>query len=60
MSAHHVYPVGDLIEHAISGEDCICGPTVEPVERANGSIGYCITHHALDGREHSEGAIAED
>jgi hypothetical protein len=53
---HHIYPVGDLIEHDVSGDDdCICGPTVEPVERDDGSIAYVIVHHALDGRELSEG-----
>jgi hypothetical protein len=50
----HVEPVNDLIEHDTSGGDCPCGPTTVPVERGDGSIGYVITHHALDGREHSE------
>ena len=50
----HVHPVSDLIEHETDGGDCMCGPTTEPVERDDGSIGYVIMHHALDGREHSE------
>jgi hypothetical protein len=50
----HIYPVKDLIEHVTDGGDCPCGPTTEPVERADGNIGYVIVHHALDGREHSE------
>lgn len=47
----HVLPVGDLIEHEDTGEDCLCGPTVEPVEREDGSYGWLIIHHSLDGRE---------
>lgn len=33
MSAVHVVPVHDLIEHDSGGGDCPCGPTVEPVYR---------------------------
>lgn len=40
----------DLVEHEIS-EDCICGPTVEPVQREDGSYGWHFIHHALDGRD---------
>lgn len=39
----------DLIEHE-EGEDCICGPTSIPVKRDDGSVGWVIVHHALDGR----------
>lgn len=46
----HVVPVNDLIEHETS-EDCPCGPTAEAVKRDDGSVGWVITHHALDGRE---------
>jgi hypothetical protein len=49
-SVLHVHPVGDLIEHEIS-EDCLCGPRVQPVVREDGSIGWLIVHHSLDGRE---------
>jgi hypothetical protein len=45
----HVHPLGDLVEH--EPEDCVCGPTVEPVPRDDGSVGWCIIHHALDARE---------
>ena len=57
MSAYHVVPVDDLIAHDSSTDepDCICGPEVEPVERDDGSIGYLIVHHSLDGRERFEG-----
>ncbi len=49
----HVRPVNDLIEHDTSTEceDCVCGPTPERVERADGSDGWILVHHALDGRE---------
>jgi hypothetical protein len=48
----HVVPVGDLVEHEV--EDCVCGPTPEPVFRGDGSNGWLITHHSLDGRERQE------
>ena len=50
MSAVHVEPVDDLIEHEDTDE-CICGPTVEPVPRDDGSFGWLVIHHSLDGRE---------
>ncbi len=48
----HVMPVNDLIEHVF--EDCPCGPTTEPVMRDDGSNGWLVTHHSLDGRELTE------
>jgi hypothetical protein len=50
----HVYPVADIIEHLTDGEDCPCGPETLPVEREDGSIGWVVLHHSLDGREHHE------
>lgn len=50
----HTYPSRDLIEHETEGDDCACGPTVEPVEREDGSFGWHILHHSLDGRERYE------
>lgn len=50
----HCYPLNDLVEHDTSGGDCICGPDTEPVPRDDGSIGWLITHHSLDGRERYE------
>jgi hypothetical protein len=47
----HTFPVNDLVEHDTEGDDCVCGPTLEPVERDDGSFGWLISHHALDGRE---------
>lgn len=51
MTTVHVYPRGDLIEHNTDSDDCTCGPVVEPVFREDGSNGWVITHHSLDGRE---------
>lgn len=48
----HVTPQNDLICH--TEEDCACGVTIEPVPRDDGSHGWQITHHSLDGREQSE------
>ncbi len=46
----HVVPVDDLVGHE-PNEDCVCGPTVEAVHREDGSMGWVMKHHALDGRE---------
>ena len=54
MSTVHVLPVGDLIEHEGTGDDCPCGVTIEPVPAADGSMGWVIVHHSLDGREQRE------
>jgi len=35
-------------------EDCPCGPAVEPVKRDDGSVGWVVVHHSLDGREKCE------
>jgi hypothetical protein len=51
----HVIPVNDLIDHDTSGvELCVCGPETERVEGEDGSDGWLITHHSLDGRERYE------
>lgn len=49
----HVFPLDDLIEHdhSAAGGDCPCGPTVQPVRHADGSVGWLTVHHSLDGRE---------
>jgi hypothetical protein len=47
----HVWPDGDLVDHEVEGDDCVCGVTSEPVARDDGSFGWVNTHHALDGRE---------
>lgn len=40
--------------------DCPCGTTLEPVEGPDGSIGWLITHSALDGRELAERRTARN
>jgi hypothetical protein len=52
----HVRPTNDGIQHdiATSEPDCVCGPRVEPVKRDDGSMGWLIVHHSLDGREQRE------
>ena len=50
----HTYPVGDLIEHDTDTDGCVCGPTIEAVFRDDGSNGWHVLHHSLDGREHHE------
>lgn len=47
----HVYPVNDLIEHLTDGDDCPCAPETEAVMLEDGSNGWLISHHSLDGRE---------
>ena len=48
----HTVPIDDLINHLV--EDCPCGPSVEPVPREDGSMGWLLIHHSLDGREQYE------
>lgn len=50
----HIYPTHDLVEHDTDSGDCICRPTTEAVFRDDGSNGWVVTHHSLDGREHHE------
>jgi hypothetical protein len=47
----HVFPIDDLIDHHLGTNDggCICGPAIESVHGFR-----LVTHHALDGREHTE------
>ena len=55
MSTQHVVPINDLIEHDSSGgQNCVCGPTTKPVEAEDGSMGWVVVHHSLDGRERAE------
>jgi hypothetical protein len=51
--SQHIVPVHDLIEHETS-DACVCGPTSNPVRRADGSYGWVVVHNSLDGREHRE------
>ena len=50
----HVWPETDIVEHDVDSDDCICGPDTVPVARQNGSVGWMIRHHSLDGRERTE------
>lgn len=53
----HTIPINDLVEHDTSvetGEECLCGPKIEPVRRPDGSYGWLVGHHSLDGREAME------
>lgn len=51
----HVLPLADTVQHSEDPDaDCICGATTEPCERPDGSMGWLITHHSLDGRERWE------
>ena len=55
MSVYHVHPLDDLVSHdTSSGGDCVCVPTAEPVMRDDGSAGWLMVHHSLDGRELEE------
>lgn len=54
MSTVHVVPTNDLIDHDTTGDDCPCGPTTEPIMREDGSNGWMVVHHSLDGREKHE------
>lgn len=49
----HVVPINDLVDHEVS-DDCVCGPTVEAVFQDDGSNGWVVVHHSLDGRERRE------
>lgn len=53
----HVTPIRDLVDHdtSTSEADCTCGPEVRPVTHDDGSIGWLLVHHSLDGREQAEG-----
>lgn len=52
-SPSHVWPVDDVIEHDVVGEDCVCGPEAVLIETNDGDV-WQIVHASLDGRELSE------
>lgn len=52
----HVSPIDDLVTHDFGDMGCICGPTTEPVKRADGSVGWVVIHHSMDGREAHDNA----
>lgn len=47
-----VKPVDDGIEHGC--DDCLCGPTTLPLKLEDGSVGWVVVHHSVDGREAAE------
>jgi hypothetical protein len=49
----HVVPSNDLIDHETT-DACPCGPRDEPVHREDGTTGWVVVHHSLDGREAHE------
>lgn len=49
----HVMSIGDLINHQPTAS-CLCGPEQELVKDHDGHDAWVVTHHALDGREHTE------
>lgn len=53
----HVTSTADLVDHDISTTeaDCVRGPEVKPVTQDDGSIGWLLVHHSLDGREQADG-----
>lgn len=51
----HVVPVGDTVEH-VTTNDCPCRPTDQSVAEDDGSVGWVVVHHSLDGRERSDGS----
>jgi hypothetical protein len=53
MKAVHVHPVDDLIEHELTDE-CPCGPESRREVLEDGSDGWLVVHHSLDGREKTE------
>ena len=55
MDEVHVHPLADLIEHGLT-DNCPCGPEQRPVKREDGSVGWLVVHHSLDGREKQEDA----
>lgn len=52
----HIYPLNDLVAHDTSADepDCVCGPETRPAPRDDGSMGWLVMHHSLDGREANE------
>jgi hypothetical protein len=48
----HIIPLYDRVGH--DPDNCVCGPTTDAVPRADGSMGWVIVHHSLDGREQHE------
>lgn len=46
----HVTPTDDFVGHEVT-DGCVCGPEARPIVRDDGSVGWMLVHHSLDGRE---------
>lgn len=55
-STLHLVPQHDLVSHdtSTSEPDCVCRPDLRPAAREDGSVGWLLVHHSLDGREQVE------
>lgn len=55
-STLHITPLRDLVDHDTSTAepDCAYGPEVRPVVHEDGSTGWLLAHHSLDGREQTD------
>lgn len=53
----HVTPMRYLTGHDTSSAepDCACRPQVGLAPQEDGSMGWLLAHHSLDGREQVEG-----
>ncbi|GAA0705277.1 hypothetical protein GCM10010193_70440 [Kitasatospora atroaurantiaca] len=49
----HCVPLDDAVSHDLT-DDCPCGPRSRPEECRDGSTGWVVIHHSLDGRELTE------
>lgn len=47
----HVWPVNDLVGHDLIGQNCVCGPTLEPRNATADDSVWLVMHRPLDGRE---------
>lgn len=42
----HIRPAPGADDH-LANDDCWCGPTCEPVQREDGTIGWLYVHHRV-------------
>jgi hypothetical protein len=49
----HYTPMDDLIEHDPHGQECICGPRLQPFQMTSGGVFWQIIHFPLDGQQRS-------
>lgn len=56
-STLHVTPQCDLVDldTSTTEPDCVCGPEVRPTTQDDGSMGWLLVRHSLDGREQADG-----